>query len=220
MPDREKRAEEQERIQLSVAQIAASSLAAVSAAVVCSFFGVAGTVIGTAAASIVATTGSALYSYSLRRTRARLRRLHQAGAAAPPITEVLKTTRQQGQRLLGQIPLRLLGAGVVVVFVVSIGVVTIIEYGTGKPLSSVVGATDKGSGTSLFGTHAATHKPTPKPSPSTSASSPATSSPSARPSPSGTHTSTTPPEPTPTATSPTAIISSILSPSANPTQER
>ncbi len=54
--------------------MAAGALAAVSAAVVASLFGVAGTVIGAAVASVVSTVGAALYSESLRRTNAQLRR--------------------------------------------------------------------------------------------------------------------------------------------------
>src|SRR5580698_618959 len=103
--------EDRERFQLSAAQVAASSLAAMSAAVVCSYFGVAGTVIGTAVTSVIATTGSALYSYSLRRTKARWRRLHLAGAASPAFGEVVKTARQQGRAMFRQIPWRLLLLG-------------------------------------------------------------------------------------------------------------
>ena len=50
--------------------MAAGALAAVSAAVVASLFGVAGTVIGAAVASVVSTVGAALYGESLRRTNA------------------------------------------------------------------------------------------------------------------------------------------------------
>ena len=56
------------RLPLSPAQVAASALAAVSSAVVASFLGVAGTVIGAALASVVSTVSAALYSASLRRT--------------------------------------------------------------------------------------------------------------------------------------------------------
>jgi hypothetical protein len=199
--------ETEERIQLSAAQIAASSAAAVSAAVVCSLFGVAGTVIGTAVASVLATVGSALYSYSLRRTRARLRRLHQAGAAAPPLTEVVKTARQQGQRLWSQLPLRLLAIGVVAVFAVSIGVITVVELGIGKPLSTLVGGSNSG-GTSLVPKHRAP-KTSPSPKPTSTTSPTATSTPT----PTATHTATKSPAPssTPTvSTTPSSVLSSLL----------
>ena len=59
----------------SFTQVAASALAAVSAAVVSSTFGVAGTLIGAAIASVIASVGSTLYLASIRSTNERLRRL-------------------------------------------------------------------------------------------------------------------------------------------------
>ena len=61
-------------------------LASTSAAVVASFFGVAGTIVGAALVSIVATVGTAAYSLGIRRTRSRLQqvqalRLGRAGSA-------------------------------------------------------------------------------------------------------------------------------------------
>lgn len=213
MAEVEEHEEDKERIQLSLAQIAASSLAALSAAVICSFFGVAGTVIGAAIASVLATIGSALYSYSLRRTRARLRRLHQAGAASPPFTEVMKTARQQGQRIWSQLPLRLLAMGVAVVFVVSFGVITVIELGTGEPLSSAVKG-HSGSGTSLFGGHGSKHTPKPKPSntptPTPTPSSTQTARPTETPSSSATPTNSATAAPAPSSSSPGSVISSLL----------
>ena len=130
MPDQTRddpRDQPRDRVQLSVVQVAGSSLAAMSAAVLCSYFGVAGTVIGTAAASAFATIGSALYSYSLRRTQARLRRLHQAGAASPPVTAVLRTAQGQGRRLLSRIPWRIVLLGTANVFVFAIAFITGLE---------------------------------------------------------------------------------------------
>jgi hypothetical protein len=60
------------RIGVSGSQVAASVLASTSAAVVASVFGVAGTVIGAAVVSVVATVGTAAYGLGIRRTRARL----------------------------------------------------------------------------------------------------------------------------------------------------
>ena len=59
----------------SFTQVAASALAAVSAALISSTFGVAGTLIGTAIASVMASVGSTLYLASLRRTNDQLRRV-------------------------------------------------------------------------------------------------------------------------------------------------
>jgi hypothetical protein len=212
--------EPNDKIQLSLSQIAASCLAAVSAAVLCSFFGVAGTVIGTAIASLFATIGSALYAHSLRRTKARLRRLHQAGAAAPPLTEVFKTTRQQGREWLDQIQWRLVAIGAAAVFVVSIGLVTIIEISAGQSFAGLFGVSHAGSRDSTLGSLVglgphSSHHHSPKPahsptaSPTSSVTKTATASPApthtvtVTPTPTVTVTATTPPaSPSPTASSP------------------
>ena len=182
-----------ERFQLSAAQVAASCLAALTAAVLCSFFGVAGTVIGTAATSVVATVGSAIYGYSLRRTRARLQRLHQAGAASPPLREVVKTARENGHQIWSQLPRRALAIGAVAVFVISLAVITFIELGLGKPLATAFGVQDDHSRTAVgIGSRHTNSSPTPTPT-STPTSPTSTTSPSSHP------TSATP-SPTPTAT--------------------
>ena len=59
---------------LSAAQVAGSALAAVSGAVLASTAGVTGTVIGAAIASVVATVGAAIYTWSLRRTTVAVRK--------------------------------------------------------------------------------------------------------------------------------------------------
>lgn len=205
-----------ERIQLSFAQIAASCLAAISAAVLCSFFGVAGTVIGTAIASLFATLGSALYAHSMRRTKARLRQLHQAGAASPPLTEVVKTARQHGRRWLGQIPLRPVAIGAVAVFVISTAVVTGIELGVGKPLSALLGVSHSGDRATSFGSalHAGPHrkkKPTPKPSKSSSSPT-ATPTPTVTVTPTPTHSKSSTSSPTPSSP-----LSTLLPPSSTTT---
>ena len=53
---------------LSPAQVAGSALAAVSGALLASFAGTTGTIIGTAIGSVVATVGAAIYTQSLRTT--------------------------------------------------------------------------------------------------------------------------------------------------------
>jgi hypothetical protein len=212
--------EQKDKIQISLAQVAASSLAAVSAAVVCSFFGVAGTVIGTAIASVCATVGSALYAHSLRRTKARLRQLHQAGAVSPPFTEVLETTRRQWRRWFGEVPWRTVAIGTAAVFVFSIALVTVVELGVGEPLSTLFGVGHSGAKTSIgLGHRSKHHTSTPTPA-STSSTQPSptavatvtqtvTATPSAKP----TVTPTTPtasptkPSPTPSVTSSTPTVS-------------
>jgi hypothetical protein len=84
-----------DRIGVSGSQVAASVLASTSAAVVASIFGVAGTIIGAAVVSVVATVGTAAYGLGIRRTTARLQQVQalrlgrtdattRSGAAAGP----------------------------------------------------------------------------------------------------------------------------------------
>jgi hypothetical protein len=202
-----------DRFQLSGAQVAASCLAAITAAVLCSFFGVAGTVIGTAATSIVATVGSAIYGYSLRRTRARLQRLHQAGEASPPVREVFKTARENGNEIWSQLPRRALAIGAVAVFVVSIAVITFIELGLGQSLASAFGVSHGGGReTSLFSTVAPRRRSSPSPTPTSTPTSPSSTT-----SPSPQRTASTPsPTPTVTVTSPPPATSSPTSSPSGP----
>ncbi|HEY0559897.1 MAG TPA: hypothetical protein VGD03_06430 [Frankiaceae bacterium] len=71
---------------LSAVQVAASALASVTAAVVSSFFGVAGTVVGAAVASTISVVASATYTASLRRTNARLKHLATAAGTTTLLT--------------------------------------------------------------------------------------------------------------------------------------
>jgi hypothetical protein len=198
-----------EKLHISLSQMLASSAAAVSAAVLCSLFGVAGTIIGTAVASLLATIGTAVYVHSLRRTKVRLRRLHQAGAASPPIAEVIKTARQQGRHMFDQISWRAVAAGAAGIFVLTIAIVTAIEVRAGKPLSALFGVSHSGNRTTTigsdfgFGGHRR-HRPRAQPTPTTTTT------------PAPTATVTVTPTPTPTVTvTQTAPLSP--SPSANST---
>jgi hypothetical protein len=71
-------------VQLSAVQVAASTLASVSAAVVASLFGVTGTVVGAGLVAVLSTTGSALYSVSMKRTSNQLRRAREQLLTARP----------------------------------------------------------------------------------------------------------------------------------------
>jgi hypothetical protein len=64
------------RPDISLAQVAASALAAVSAAVVASFLGVGGTVLGAALGSTVATIAGAVYAHTFRQARDKLSETH------------------------------------------------------------------------------------------------------------------------------------------------
>ena len=98
---RERPGKEQEsppKLDLTATQVVASSLAAVSAAVASSKLGVGGTIMGAAAASAVATIGSAVYSHSIDTTRARLRAAVKLAppAHAPSAAPASDATREHG----------------------------------------------------------------------------------------------------------------------------
>jgi hypothetical protein len=61
--------------ELTVTKVAASALAAISAAIAASFFGAAGTVIGAGLGSVIATVSTALYQQSLKRTGEKLKQV-------------------------------------------------------------------------------------------------------------------------------------------------
>lgn len=72
-----------DRMGVSGSQVTASVLASTSAAVVASFFGVAGTIIGAAVVSVIATVGTAAYGLGIRRTKDRLQTLQATRQGRP-----------------------------------------------------------------------------------------------------------------------------------------
>jgi len=71
------------KTRLSLTQVAASALAAISATVLMSFFGVAGTIIGAGLASVVTVIGNFLYTRSIEKTHEQLK---------PVVTKVVART--------------------------------------------------------------------------------------------------------------------------------
>jgi len=169
-----------DKLGLSATQLIASGLAAMSATVVASFFGVAGTVIGAALGSMVAVVGNAVYGYSLRRTRSRVRQTLDVAVAHRFATEparVIAQGEQAGTESSADapaarfsLPLRprrmaLLAAGVCAVV---LAVTTAFEFASGQPLSATV--TGKhGSGVSVGGGTSKKASPSPsRPAPTSS----------------------------------------------------
>jgi hypothetical protein len=179
---------------LSPLQLAGGALAAATSAVVASFFGVGGTVIGAALASVVSTISAALYSASLRKTNERLRGL---GGRKAPRTQVLP--RQAATRQLPaaldprraparsrRFPIRL-AAGAAAVFVAAMVIVTGIELIGQRPVSAMVtGSSSSGSTTVGDLANAGSQKAAPSsstPAPSTGTPTTAPATPSATPEP-------------------------------------
>ncbi|MFL6076497.1 MAG: hypothetical protein ACJ73S_24145 [Mycobacteriales bacterium] len=154
------------KIELSVTQVAAATLAAVSAAAAASFLGVAGTIVGAAVMSTVASLGQAVYGHSLRRGRERIRAVlpvtqsvptlagrdaPTAAAERPPIGQDRPTAdappadtdqppadadRPAGPARPGW---RRFTAVAALVFGLALASVTAIELATGKPFSALFG---------------------------------------------------------------------------------
>ena len=195
-------AEKKEKSQLSAVQVAAGALASVSAAVVASFFGVAGTLIGAALASVISTVSAALYTNSLSRTNEQLRRVRSqlvvvaprsrtgerpAAAGAPADgTRVLPATldpRRAPAPRHGRRWPRMAGYAVAV-FGLAMAIVTGIEVVGQQPVSALVGAQEASSATTLGElTGGPTSRqdspptPTTTPAPSTGSEAPASDTP-------------------------------------------
>lgn len=85
--------EEQQRFTLSATQVMASMAAAVTAALVGSRLGVAGTVVGAGLASVISVVGGAIFGHSILLTRKRVKRavLQVRGADGMLVDEVNET---------------------------------------------------------------------------------------------------------------------------------
>ncbi|TFV64525.1 hypothetical protein E4P41_01235 [Geodermatophilus sp. DF01-2] len=160
--DRSEQPEERPQgVQLSATQVAAGALAAVSSAVVASFFGLAGTLVGAALASVISTVSAALYSSSLQRTNQRLQRARGqlTGRHARVVDEpdAAPATRVLPARIdprHAPAPRRRprwtrVAAYAAAVFVMAMGIVTGIELIGQKPVSALVGATETARTTTI-----------------------------------------------------------------------
>src|SRR5215210_3918097 len=131
---------------LSVVQVLAGALASVSAAVVASTFGLAGTLIGAAVTSVVATVAGALYTRSLERARARIR------IRRNPRTGTLERELVAPPAAPRPISWGLVAGAAALVFVLAIGAVTAVELAARKPVASLLGRTVPEPGVTTVGT--------------------------------------------------------------------
>ncbi|MET9512693.1 hypothetical protein ABZX62_30320 [Streptomyces flavidovirens] len=154
------------RLDLSVAQVAGSAVAAVVAAVLASKLGVYGTIIGAGVVSVVATSGGTVFQHLFRRTGEQIREVTvhaKPKAAARQVTEsrVPRTVTVPADLTDGEFGeatthgTRVRGwkrsvIAAVVVFVVAMGGITAYELLSGGDLSggrgSTVGNVFRGSG--------------------------------------------------------------------------
>jgi hypothetical protein len=172
--------------QLRVPRLLAGALAAVSGAVVASFFGIEGTLIGAALVSLLVAPAEALYTHSLASAhrvarRSLVRRVgEQAGAS------------QEGTSQADPQPIRWqrVAVAAVVAFGIAVGAITGVEAIAKQPLASLVGNRPRqGASTSVGVVVAGADRSAP---PATRA--PATST-----------TSTSPSRPAPTTTAPMGV---------------
>ncbi len=157
------------RLGISAMQVAASALAAASAAVVASLFGVGGTVIGAALVSIVATTTSALYRHWARRTTDRLTSLAGPLFQRPDLGK-LRTSRISWRRV---------ALAAALVFTVALASITVVELFAGKSISALLGRSSDAGPTVENVIHPGKRRST-EPSPAQTRSPTATPSPSPR----------------------------------------
>jgi len=209
-----------QRLDLSVAKVLGSALAAVTAAVVTSFAGVAGTVVGAAVVSVVATVGTAAYTHSLNRAKERMRTVQAAQGRVRAGGAGGSTTTTPAPSRTPRLATWAVAGAAVLVFLLSMGAVSAFELVAGQPLSSLLGRHHDRSGTSVgrvFGGGSAARKvpskppstePSTKPSPQARVSPPAgpsvgvVPSPAPAPSPSGPVRPSRSPAPAPPAPSP------------------
>jgi hypothetical protein len=194
--------------QLRVPKLLAGALAAVSGAVVASFFGIEGTLIGAALVSLLVAPAEALYTHSLASAhrvarRSLVRRVgEQAGAS------------QEGTSQAHPQPIRWqrVAVAAVAAFGLAVGAITGVEAVANQPLASLVGSRPRPEGsTSVGAVVGGADRSAP---PATRA--PATSTTST--SPSGPAPTTAPPVGVPTTAAPASTIPSTTAATTPSTQ--
>ncbi len=184
--------------QLRVPKLLAGALAAVTAAVLASFFGVDGTLIGAALGSALVALGEALYTRSLAsaHTLARRSLLRREDAGPAASKDAAGTAHSQPLRW------RRVAVAAVLAFGIAVGVITGVEAVAQQPLASLFGSRpQQGASTSVGVVVAAADR-----SASPATRPPATSTTS----PSGSAPTTTAPAAGPTTTEPAAAATTTV----------
>jgi hypothetical protein len=188
--------------ELRVTNLLGSALAAISGAVVASFFGVFGTLAGAGVMSIFMAVATAGYAHSLAAAHRWLRRtlLRRAGgetdAGKPPAQPI------RWQRV---------ALAAAVVFAIAMGAVTTVEAAAKRPLASLLGSQPpSGASTSVGVVVGQSAAPTPR-APGTSTTSPPASA-STTTAPAGVVATTAPLGAVPTTTAPTTTTPGTQAP--------
>jgi hypothetical protein len=213
--------EESTRTTLNVVQISAGALAAVSSAVVASFFGVAGTLVGAALASVISTICATLYSESLKKTNERLRAARQQLANARPTTPAPVAQQPRTQAIPTHLdprrspdprrrPRGIRVAGyAAAVFGLAMGILTGVELIGQQPVSALVGGASSSETTTIGSlTNASSSRDSTPTSPSTTTPAPSTAQDTAP---------TTAPDPADDGSSPSSSEASTSTTTRSPT---
>jgi hypothetical protein len=170
---------EQSRLEINWFNALGGALGAVSAAVVLSSLGTAGTLIGAAIGSLCITIGGAIYAHSMRvatnrlqSTRAMLARgivpaeapdarsadgelLRSEEPDADDVEgveeEVEPASRESRIQMLRSLPWKRIAVASVALFAVAMGAIVAFELSTGRTVSSYTGGSDTDGGTSVPG---------------------------------------------------------------------
>jgi hypothetical protein len=194
--------------QLRVPKLLAGALAAVSGAVVASYFGIEGTLIGAALASLLVAPAEALYTHSLASAhkvarRSLLRRVSGQAGASEEAASQAHPQPIRWQRV---------AVAAVAAFGIAVGAITGVEAVAKQPLASLVGSRPRPEGSTSVGVVVAgadrSAPPATRP--------PATSTTST--SPSGPAPTTTAPVDIPTTTAPASTIPSTTAAATPSTQ--
>jgi hypothetical protein len=198
--------------ELRVTNLLGGALAAITGAVVASFFGVFGTLAGAGVMSIFMAVATAGYAHSLATGHRWLRRTlrRKAGGEAEVGMPPAQPLRWQRVALAAA-----------AVFAVAMGAVTTVEATAGRPLASLLGSPpSRGGSTSVGVVVGQSAAPTPR-APGTSATSPPASAPTTT-APAGAATTIAPAGAVPTTTAPSVTAPTTTTPStqAPTTQQR
>jgi hypothetical protein len=195
--------------QLRIPKLLAGALAAVSGAVVASFFGVEGTLIGAALVSVLVAPAEALYTHSLTSAHQVARRslLRRVGPEADTSEE---GASEEGGNEAQPRPIRWqrVAVAAVLAFGIAVAVITGVEAVANQPLASLLGSQPRPGGSTSVGVVVAGGERSAPPA--TRAPGPSTTSPS------GPAPTTTAPAGAPTTTAPAATVPSTAVPTTAP----
>jgi hypothetical protein len=202
---------------IDIPKTIAGALAAVCAAVIGSFLGVAGTLVGAAVASIIGSVGTEIYQRSLHKGAKKLHTLAapafvKAPAAIGTPAVAAASEKDSPSHTVPERPRRQIRWGRVAMiagalFVLAMGTLTVTELILGKSVASTVG-NGTGAKTTFGGLlnpgSSSDTKPTPTPTPSPTPSTAATEDPATQPTTPESPTTTTEPTTQPTTAPTTA----------------